>query len=761
MTGLLRATSTISICALIALNVLSASAQTQSAPASSQSSNNKPAPTVSIPRATHPPKLDDYLNGGAQPFGLKITEFRQRDPGDGVPVSEPTTAYLSYDDENFYVVFVCKDEPGVARGHLSKREAFGGDDIVGILLDTFHDRQRAYEFFVNPLGIQMDGIATEGQNDDFSFDTLWHSEGRMTDDGYVACMAIPFKSMRFSNAPAQTWGIALLRAISRKNETSFWPYITHQIQGFAQQMATLEGLEHISPGRNIQLIPYGFASHSQFLDQQIPAFRTNNDVRAGLDAKFVIKDALTLDITVNPDFSQVESDEPQVTLNQRFEVFFPEKRPFFLENAGIFRTPENLFFSRRIADPQLGARLTGKIGGWVLGALAMDDRAPGNLVPESDPLRGDRAAIGVLRVQREFSNQSSAGVLVTSRDLGPISNRVFSFDTRLKLSEHWVATGQAIASLTRDTDGNRFNGADYFGDLNYSDRHFNYDAQYIDRSPTFRSDLGFINRVDIRQAEQSARYQWIPKKGVIQSFGPTVGTSINYDRLGRLQDWEIGTEFNLALSNTTQFSVSRAESFTLFHDRGFRQHSTGFGISTSMFNWLSATVGYSAGTGVNFFPAAGIDPFLGRIADANLSFTVKPTSQLSFEQTYIYSRLGTLDPTPSMLVPPSVSVFNNHLMRSKINYQFTRELSLRAIFDYDAVLSNESLIAADRSKRFNADFLLTYYLHPGTAFYIGYSSGLENLGIASTVPPTLLRTATPSTVTGRQFFVKVSYLFRF
>jgi len=762
MTGLLRPISTIAICALVALHVLSASAQPQSVPVGSQSTTNKPPPpTVTIPRATHPPKLDDYLNGTAQPFGLKITDFRQRDPGDGVPVSEPTTAYISYDDENFYVVFICKDEPGGPRGHLSKREAFGGDDIVGILLDTFHDRQRAYEFFVNPLGIQMDGIATEGQNDDFSFDTLWHSEGRMTDDGYVTLMSIPFKSMRFSTAPSQTWGIALLRAISRKNETSFWPYITHQIQGFAQQMATLEGLDHISPGRNIQLIPYAFASHSQFLDQQIPAFRTNNDVRAGLDAKFVIKDALTLDITVNPDFSQVESDEPQVTLNQRFEVFFPEKRPFFLENAGIFRTPENLFFSRRIADPQFGVRLTGKIGGWVLGALAMDDRAPGNMVPESDPLHGDRAAIGVLRVQREFSNQSSAGVLITSRDLGPISNRVFSFDTRLKLSEHWVATGQAIASLTRDTGGNRFNGADYFGDLNYSDRHFNYDAQYIDRSPTFRSDLGFINRVDIRQAEQSARYQWIPKKGVIQSFGPTVGTSINYDRLGRLQDWEIGTEFNLALSNTTQFSVSRVESFTLFHDRGFRQHSTGFGVNTSMFNWLSASAGYSAGTGVNFFPAAGIDPFLGRIADANLSFTVKPTSQLSLEQTYIYSRLGTLDHTRSVLVPPSVSVFNNHLMRSKINYQFTRELSLRAIFDYDAVLSNESLIAADRSKRFNADFLLTYYLHPGTAFYVGYSSGLENLAIASTVPPTLLRTATPSTVTGRQFFVKMSYLFRF
>src|SRR5207247_2585429 len=176
------------------------------------------------------------------------------------------------------------------------------------------------------------------------------------------------------------------------------------------------------------------------------------------------------------------------------EVFFPEKRPFFLENAGFFQTPENLFFSRRIADPQFARRLTAKLGARVVGGLLADDRAPGNRVAEDDPLRGDRAAIGVVRVQRDLGNQSTAGLLVTSRDFGPTSNRVFAFDTRLKLDEHWVFTGQAIASRTREFTGEHLNGADYFAELNYSDRHFNYDAQYSDRSPTFRSDLGFINR---------------------------------------------------------------------------------------------------------------------------------------------------------------------------------------------------------------------------------------------------------------------------
>lgn len=747
---------------VVALGSLSCFAQAQSiTPQANPPATKAPPPTITIPRVTKAPKLEDYLSAANHPDALKITDFLQRDPGDGVPVSEPTTVYLSYDEKNLYLVFVCKDEPGQVRAHLSKRESSGGDDIVGVLLDTFHDRRRAYEFFVNPLGIQMDGIATEGQGDDFSFDTLWHSAGRITDDGFISWIAIPFKSLRFNSSPTQTWGIGLIRVISRKNEQSFWPYVTRKIQGFAQQLATLEGLEGISRGRNIQLTPYGFAAHSHFLDPQIPAFRSETDARVGVDAKMVLKDALTLDITVNPDFSQVESDEPQVTINQRFEVFFPEKRPFFLENAGFFQTPENLFFSRRIADPQFGMRLTAKLGAWVLGGLLTDDRAPGKRVAQDSPLRGDRAAIGVVRVQRDLGNQSTAGLLVTSRDFGPGSNRVFAFDTRLKLNEHWVFTGQAIASRTRELNGEHLNGADYFAELNYGDRHFYYDAQYSDRSPAFRSDLGFINRVDIRRGQQFTRYQWIPKQGLVQSFGPSAFVSINYDREGRLQDRTVQADFGITLRNTTSFSIARDQSFELFKGIGFRKHSTSVSFGTSMLKWLSFGTEFSKGTGVNFFPAAGIDPFLANTTNARVSFTVRPTSQLSLEQTYIYSRLGTRSGSSLPAIPASVSIFNNHLMRSKINYQFTRELSFRAILDYDAVLSNESLIAADRAKRFNADFLVTYLVHPGTALYAGYNSGLENLALGSTLPPALLRTNSPATVTDKQIFVKLSYQLRF
>src|SRR5262249_907395 len=278
-----------------------------------------------------------------------------------------TSAYLGYDNVNLYAIFVCESPPSERRARLNKREDILSDDVVGVILDTYHDHQRGYEFFVNPYGVQADAIESETANDDFSFDTLWYSDGKLTPDGFVATLTIPFRSLRFARGGVQTWGIALLRSIPANNENSFWPYVTQRVTGFNQQIGNASGLEGISPGRNLQFIPYAAFAGSHFLNNPpsgAPGFQTKHDFRAGLDAKAVLHDSLTLDIALNPDFSQVESDDPQVTVNQRFEVIFPEKRPFFLENTNFFNTPENLFFSRRIVDPEFGARLTGKLGRW-------------------------------------------------------------------------------------------------------------------------------------------------------------------------------------------------------------------------------------------------------------------------------------------------------------------------------------------------------------------------------------------------------------
>ncbi|MGH7529139.1 MAG: DUF5916 domain-containing protein, partial [Gemmatimonadales bacterium] len=309
---------------------------------------------VEIPRVVRPPALDGLLhstsgeadtaaNGGsAVPnarLGAIISDFRQREPGDGVPVSQATTAYLSYDDANLYVVFVCHDDPAQVRANVARREDIGDDDQVAIYLDTYHDRQRAYVFIANPLGVQRDGILTEGQGEDLSFDAVWRSEGRITESGYVVRMTIPFRSLRFSGDSVQTWGIALQRVIQRANEEAYWPHVTKRVTGLVPQFATARGLAGIAPGRNVQLNPYSMAARARVFDDDIPGHVTQSDERVGMDAKVVLGGGITLDATVNPDFSQVETDDPQVTVNERFDVFFPEKRPFFLENAGYFQTP--------------------------------------------------------------------------------------------------------------------------------------------------------------------------------------------------------------------------------------------------------------------------------------------------------------------------------------------------------------------------------------------------------------------------------------
>src|SRR6266849_1231494 len=288
-------------------------------------------PLSKLPRVHRAPKLEDFLENHPREAELTVTDFRQNIPGDGTPATEPTTAYLSYDDKNLYAIFLCHDEAGEVRAHLSKREDSDQDDGVGVLLDTFRDFHRAYYFFSNPLGVQTDAIYTEGQGYDYSFDTLWDNAGRVTKDGYVVFFSIPFKSLRFSSAPEQTWGVALYRVILRKSEYDYWPYVTQRVEGLTQQFAPVGGLENVSPGRNIQLIPYGLLANDHFLNQPSggpPGFVDKFEHRAGLDAKFVARDSLTFDVTLNPDFSQVESDDPQVTINQRFAVFFPREAAF-------------------------------------------------------------------------------------------------------------------------------------------------------------------------------------------------------------------------------------------------------------------------------------------------------------------------------------------------------------------------------------------------------------------------------------------------
>jgi len=745
-------------------------------------------PLSKIPRVDRAPKLEDFLENHPREAELTVTDFRQNTPGDGTPATEATTAYLSYDDKNLYAVFVCHDEAGEVRAHLSKREASDQDDGVGVLLDTFRDFHRAYFFYSNPLGVQTDAIYTEGQGYDFSFDTLWDNAGRITGDGYIVFFSIPFKSLRFSNDPEQIWGVALYRVILRKSEYDYWPYLTQRVAGLTQQFAPVGGLEKVSPGRNIQLIPYGLLANNHFLNQPSggpPGFVDKYEHRAGLDAKFVSQDALTFDLTLNPDFSQVESDDPQVTVNQRFAVFFPEKRPFFIENAGFFVTPINLFFSRRIADPQFGSRVTGKVDKWTLGALAIDDRQPSQGFT-SGPY-DTRAVDGVVRVTREFGNQSYVGGFFSSRDFADTSNRVASLDARLKFSKNWVVDIQGVHSWTRQDLNAGQNclsfaasnpalgsqqGNALWADASYSGRHFSFSTNYNDFSPNFCTELGFVNRIDIRQNNAFGAYFWRPEKSKVVDFGPTASETVDWNHNNILEDWQVAVGFQLDLTKQTTLSINRGEAYELFDNIGFRKHSTSLLAATQPYKWISFSARYTQGIGENFFPAPGLLPFLANASRVNFGLTLRPSSRFRFDDLLIYYRLGTRAGWTTPPFTPGQSVFNNYLNRAKLNYQFTKELSLRLILDYNATIANAQLLDVQTNlggvdggpfaptKLFTTDVLLTYLLHPGTAVYAGYNNGFTDLSLAN-VAGGIGPRGSPANTTNRLFFVKLSYLFRY
>lgn len=750
-----------------------------------------PARVLTIPKIKTPPTLEDFLemkpSRRMEGRMAKVEGFTQRLPSDGAPVSERTEAYVAYDDKNFYCVFVAFDtEPNKIRVHKTPHDIFEGDDKLDLFLDTYDDHRWGYVFTVNALGYQMDGLWTEGLRAQYNntFDTIWYSRGQMTRQGFVVWMAIPFKSLRFPTTPKQTWGIVFIRWIMRRNESATWPWISTRIEGRLTQEATLVGLKDITPARNVQLIPYGFARSYRALDQRDPnkpRFVSKGiDPNAGVDAKAILKDAFTLDATVNPDFSQVESDQPQISVNRRFETYFPEKRPFFLDNPSYFETPINLFFTRRIADPQFGVRLTGKQGPYTVGALLSDDQSPGEIVPPEDPLAGKRAFFSVVRVSRDILQESSVGAIYADREFAGTFNRVGGPDVRFKVTRNWWASGQALASATTFPDGTRQAGPAYKVQVRRDGRQFYCNFDYNDRSPGFDTETGFLAenvverltnlgrtiyrpplRTDMRNTSGFVTYRFRPEGKYLISWGPNVFVNPNWDhrntRLDMFHDYSLSWEFSrqtmFELFSTGDRELLRPQDFAgLTVNRAYYHQRNGLYFETSFIPQVTFKSEYGRGTQINVVPPKGSEPFLANLTSANVTLQLRPVRRLHIDNTYLLERLTSR--------ANAASVYNNHIVRSEWGWQFNRELALRVILQYSAVLANPGYTSLKTTKNFNADFLVSYFLNPFTALYVGYNGNADNLALLPTATGSeLLRTLNLRSDT-RQFFIKFSYFFR-
>lgn len=722
---------------------------------------------------------------------VRISRFVQRYPEDGAVPAQKTVAYLGYTHDALFVGFVCHDSnPELVRAHMLARDAPGDDDSVQVMLDTFHDQRRAFVFQTNPLGVQTDALYSEQTGFDNSFDTVWDSWGEKMPNGYAVLMRIPFASLYFAKANTgdpRTWGIILSRNIAHTDESDFWPRINHAVAGRLTQDMEIQGFRDVEHGKNLQFQPYLLARSLRQLnsiDGSNPFFENKHlQGYGGLDAKFILHNSLVLDTTINPDFSQVGVDNPAVP-NQRFPPYFAEVRPFFIENSSFFQTPISLYYTNNIVKPQYGARLTGKLGPWAVGMLDVDDRGPGEGVPDFDPEHGKRAHIYLGRINRDLGSFSNVGLIYSDREYLDSSNRAGGIDYRVRLKDRWTITGQGLTSQTRnlsnDTQGEQTcetyalscSGQAWLQELSYSDLHWSLWSAYSDTSAGFVTDTGYFQRPDIRQPNGHLGYTYRPKQGPVLSHGPSVYAERIWDHTGLPLDAFVHAGYHVELKRRTSLSgyyeqgqdrLRPVDYGALTANVEYQSHTTGMEFYTSPVSFIALGGSYYQGATINFNPPDTQGPGPVNVASPTLNLDVKPISAVDLQNSYVYSHFT--NPSTGELV------YDNHELISRWNYQMTRAASFNVIGQYISTLPHPNLTALTNSQSIFADALFTYMPHPGTALYVGYIGNFANLdralctreasGTCNPANPILPTTTGTLMNDGKTIYVKLSYLLRF
>jgi hypothetical protein len=703
--------------------------------------------SVSIAEFSSPPKIDGVLENPFWEEGTVIEDFTQFEPLEGGAPSEKTRAYIAYDRDNLYFAFRCYDSnPKAVRACLTPRDKAEQDDAVTIYLDTFNDKKRAFVFQVNPCGIQVDGVFTESggrrrgggrgsggfERFDRNWDTYFLADARMDDEGYTIEMAIPFKSLRFPNVENQSWGIKIMRSIRRRNEEIYWPPHTRDVNGFLVQTGTLEFHGAVAKGKNIEIMPVatGLQQSGQKFDPQ-----------AGLNFKWGITSDMTFDSTLNPDFSQIEADMPQNDVNQRYALYYPEKRPFFLEGKDYFDTPFELVYSRTIVDPQWGFKLTGKTKGFTVGVLsAMDLSSPEISLVEPEEDEDDdgvdetfyRSLVNVFRLKKDLFSESSIGVIATDMEQGISgsswtgrSNRVAGVDGHFKFLRYNRFSFQFLGSSTKTAEETTGLVPAFTLNLSHISRHLQLSADYSSVPPDFEASLGYFRRKDIHYLRTRASYTFLPQNDLIVSIRPSVEYRRNYDFAGILTDDEYSVSCFLTGWRQTYLWGSFTSGLERYNEVDFHQKDLMIGLGTEPLSWLSGNVRYSFGDGIYYDE----NPYLGYKMGLEMEIIFRPFPNLGLlynfaNDTFYKEKSGE-------------KVYDINIISQRINYQISRPLSVRLITDYN-----------NYYKELYVSLLLGYQHNSGTVFYIGVDDNRarDEGGVFRG--------------TGRYYFIKFAYWWR-
>ncbi len=733
-------------------------------------------PTVNVSRLVGEIEIDGKLDDSGWRNAAVADGFTEHTPGDLLEPPVKTEARITYDDHNLYVAFIAWDDPAEVRVSMTDRDQIFKDDYVGLLLDTYGDHSWGYELFVNPIGIQGDLRMLSTGNEDLAFDIVWDSRGMVTDSGFQVEIAIPFSSLRFPDKTEQAWRLNFWRDRQRESRNRYsWAAISRDDPCFMCQWGTATGIQGVRPGSNLELIPNVIAHQSGASDTEAgPSSNFENQdpsAEFALNARYGLSSDASAEITINPDFSQVESDPGQIDVNTPFALFFEERRPFFQEGSDLYGSWIDAIHTRSINDPQEAVKLTGRFGRTsVAYILARDDHSP-MILPSYDrsfTLLLDKSTVNIARTKRTLGENSFVGGLLTDRrfDDGG-AGTVFGVDGSLRMARNYKFNFQVLGSrtdepivstgldsltfdngkYTYDLDGEKFWGSAAYAAFERSARHWNFTLDYSDYSPTFRADNGFITRNNMRNVNLWTGLQFQPNTAMVKQWQVSVDLGHVWEfhsRPGEVKDQWVRPSLFIELPGQTQVNLEYLNSREVFRGQMFEGISVGECFIYSRFSeMMSLEALYSFGRTI--WRTFQSTPVLGNSQQLGLYLAIKPTQRLVLSPDFHYAKMNYPDAYLQDHPGTPKKIYEGYILRSKLTYQFTREWFLRLVVQYD-----------DFSNDLNVEPLLTYRLNPFTIFYVGATSRYQHWDANDYTDLSESRWD----LTSRQYFAKFQYLFR-
>ena len=710
---------------------------------------------VELPTTADSIRIDGVIDEVAWQSATEVEIGVETRPGENLPAPVPTKALLIEDGKSLYIAFDARDpDPNAIRAFLRDRDTPFDDDLVGIVLDTYNDGRRSFEFFSNPLGVQMDLTNDDvNRNEDTAWDAIWESAGKITDQGYIVEMRIPFSQLPFPASDGeQTWGFNVLRFYPRGDTFRLARSPLDRELGCGLcQIGELRGFGGVKPSRNLEIVPTLTASNSESTSDPgfVPLDGSGTEAEAGVSIRWGITPDTTANFAINPDFSQVEADSAQLDVNNRFALFFRERRPFFLENADYFRTPLRAVFTRTIADPSVGAKLTGKRGNHTYGVFAAEDDVTNLLFPgpqgsSADTLdRSNHALVG--RYSRGFGNASSVGLLWTSREATGYHNRVAGIDLNWRINEQHELLAQYLHSDTAyptdiATDNDQplgsFTGQAAYAGYRYRSREWGFYARHNDFGDDFRADSGFLTRADSSTQVVGGSRRWIGAEDDWYNQLEVSGDwDITHDDSGRLLEREVELEFSISagLQSSIEFEVFTRD--RLFEDVLYEEQ--GYEVSGDF------TPARGLELGVNIDWGDQIDFSNGRLGK---EVSISPSIEWNVNRHLL---LDLNSAFVSLETQDGEQIFDAAVHDVRATWQFNRLSFLRLTAQIQDVKRNPDVYADPvdrRSRDVGAQLLYSYKLNPQTVFFLGYSDNRVDADDLEGLEPT-----------DRTWFMKIGY----